>query len=860
MLSSVLSQTRHHWRQWLTLILLTQLSGAALPAQPVIARADPVIFQVGVIDESVNDYITFHRDIPEECTRPIGCGPPPVEALPGAMTATFSNIVVLGRQGMIGGDVLEFDVTITNTSPADSGVVLTAFAFQSKFSESPALASRIGDKLFYATAVDGPNNTDGPMDTVKKNGTSNGLFSGKWKGVCINSSEDFLPEFNSGQEDESLECAGSRTDEDSDGEPELDTDLLGLRPGESQTIRLRLDSGTTDGALHRAPAGTLIGTVRGAPILGPNGLTYFVPSMAPDPENDDNVLEIVEFGDNKVLRQAGGAFDPTFAPLADGFTFANQQYLTLPRPNYAFTDILGRNHTCGAYGLTLGACAGGAEIRPLIGFLDNGDLVAGVENFAAILHGFGEYVETGDPDDPYALPMQPYGVRCERCGGRPYAPVAEFYIDNGGGSVTRQMVAGNYGVLGGSDQYTAFIDATTAKEITQEIIPEPNPGSPPPGVQLGTSANGEFHSLTVLPGSGINGGDVIEFTIDITNNSSNADAYLTAFNFQTKERGLADIGRLDGASQDRRDIRLDSTLDPCTSLDDGVCWNAALGIGHFPNGIGNGLLFSQMVWTSADAGRIENPVDSDQVFISPTGIVPTPYWLESLKKNGPFTPILKGNKNFICIKSGLFNTDPDADAACAGEPAILSGPDGELTPGNIIQRLGLPPGQTQRVRIRMEFGDFRGALLRIAPGTLKSITSADAPDPANYGLQRFFDCKDQRELEYCHPDLAGQSIDHLPGTTANWLTPQTLEEIEYVILNQPGDAPTVMNFAENFGFILAMAGFIPSAEFYAPDPNPALVGTRYEGTLIRQQVLGSYQMTAPATPSPVAPPVTSVPD
>jgi hypothetical protein len=37
-----------------------------------------------------------------------------------------------------------------------------------------------------------------------------------------------------------------------------------------------------------------------------------------------------------------------------------------------------------------------------------------------------------------------------------------------------------------------------------------------------------------------------------------------------------------------------------------------------------------------------------------------------------------------------------------------------------------------------------------------------------------------------------------------------------------------------------MAGFIPSAEFYAPDPNPDLAGTPFAGVLIRQQVLGAY--------------------
>jgi hypothetical protein len=110
------------------------------------------------------------------------------------------------------------------------------------------------------------------------------------------------------------------------------------------------------------------------------------------------------------------------------------------------------------------------------------------------------------------------------------------------------------------------------------------------------SADGHFYDLDVFLGAGINGGDVIEFTIDITNTSANPNAYLTAFNYQTKQRSLADIGTLDGYTQDRRDVRVDSSLPPCTSLDDGACWNAALGIGQFPNVIGNGLLFGQMVW------------------------------------------------------------------------------------------------------------------------------------------------------------------------------------------------------------------------------------------------------------------------
>jgi hypothetical protein len=816
---------------------------------PLGAQVTPEPFQIGRVSDAVHEYLTFPFELPE-----VGGpgGPPSIEPFPGSMEASFSNIVVTPGGGVIGGDLLEFDVTITNTSPIGSGIVLTAFAFQSKVSESPALASRIGDKLFYAyTVLAGP----GQMDTVKKNGTSNGLFSGEWKGICINSSVDFIPEFNSGVTDESLECAGNRADLNLDGDPELLTggDMLGLRPGESQTIRIALDSGTTDGGLHVVQQGTLTGTVEGVPIVGPNGITYYDVVM----DTPGTVLDIVEFGDNKVLRNSDGTFNPTFAPLADGLSFINRQYLTLPRRNFAFSDIIGRNHTCETYGLTNGLCAPGNPDRsPFLNFLGTGDLVPGIENFAAILHGFGEFYDPNLDFVPDVNPMGefpgdtrpnfPYGVLCENCGGLPYVPIAEFYVDVGGGVLTRQMVAGNYGALGSADQYTAFIDSFTAEDITQEIIPEPDPGGPclgggnkPACAQLGGSAEGIFHSLTVVPGAGINGGDAIEFTIDITNNSP-ADVYLTSFNYQTKERGLADIGILDGTTQDRRDIRLDPTLPPCLSLDQGACWNSTLGIGHFPNVIGNGLLFGQMVWTNADAGREPVPVDSDQVFVNPaTGIDPVAFWLESVKKNGPFAPILRGNENFICVKSGLFDTDPDADTACAGQPAILIDADGEPVPGNISQRLGLPPGETQSVRIRMEFGDFRGALLQIVAGTLNP-TTVDPRYAATEGLARFFDCSDQRELEYCHPFLVGSNIGYLPNTDANWLTPETLEEIEYVIINQPGSAPTVMNFQQNFGLIMTMAGFVPSAEFYAPDPNPELIGTPYEGVLIRQQVLGRY--------------------
>jgi hypothetical protein len=343
---------------------------------------------------------------------------------------------------------------------------------------------------------------------------------------------------------------------------------------------------------------------------------------------------------------------------------------------------------------------------------------------------------------------------------------------------------------------------------------------------------------------GINGGDTAQFTIDITNTSPNPAAYLTAFNYQTKERNLADIGGLDGFTQDRRDIRVDPSQPLCSSLSDGACYNSSLGIGHFPNVIGNGLLFGQMVWPD-DTDREGTVIVPDLVHVDPvTGIDPPPFKLESVKKNGPFTPILKGNVNFICVKSGLFEPDPDADAACAGDPAIKIDEDGELVPSNISQRLGLAPGETQAVRIRMEWGDFRGALLQIATGGLGlNLDNVRDDYAATQGLARFFDCSDQRELEYCHPALVGENIGYLPNTNATWLTPATLDEIEWVIINQPGDAARLMNFQENLGFILAMAGFRPSAEFYAPDPNPELVGTPEEGILIRQQVLGTYGMT-----------------
>ncbi len=865
---AVLLVVRMHVVMFVLVLVLSAVVVAVEPENtaPDENPAPAGTFQTGRTNDTSGKYLTYRYELE-------GDGPPGQQELriPGAkMDAQFSNLELLPGDGIIGGDVLEFDVTMTNTS-TDPDVVLSAFAFQSKNSESPALASRLGDKLFYGQlTVADPAHAAGPMASVKKNGTSQGLLPGKWKGICINSSTDFIPEFNSGLEEESLECGGNRSDENADGEPELQTggDMLGLRPGESQTVRLRLDSGTTDGALHVVEPGTLQGRVVADTVIGPNGVEYLVPEIDNTGVTNPNVVGMPDFGDNKVLRDANGDFNPTFAPSADDFRFDNQIHLTLPRRNFAFTDLIGRNHSCATYGLTLGACSGGGS--PEINFLDDGDLVPGVENFAALLRGFGEFYDAdGDlvpdenpeyPSTGETRPSFPYNVAganvCENCGGEQYVPIAEFFVDNGDGSLTQSVVAGEYGDPA-TDPYLATVDAAASETVKEEIIPEADPGGPcdpvedpnsrrPSCLQLRTSATGHFYDLDVALGAGINGGDAVEFTVDVQNTSTNPEAYLTAFNYQTKKRGLADIGVLDGFTQDRRDIRVDSTLPLCTSLSDEACWNETLGVGHFPNVIGNGLLFGQMVWTDDDAGR-EAPVDSDQVYVDPVdGIDPTPFKLESVKKNGPFTPILKGNVNFICLKSGLFDVDPDADAGCAGEPAILIDEDGEPVPTNITQRLGLAPTETQSVRMRMEWGDFRGAMLEVLAGTLTdaNVNAAYGPSGTDtQGLARFFDCSDQRELEFCHPDKNGDVIGYVPNTDAEWLTPATLEEIEHVIVNQPGDAPTVMNFQDNFGKILAMSGFVPSAEFYAPDPSPDLLGTPFEGVLIRQQILGEYGIT-----------------
>jgi hypothetical protein len=126
---------------------------------------------------------------------------------------------------------------------------------------------------------------------------------------------------------------------------------------------------------------------------------------------------------------------------------------------------------------------------------------------------------------------------------------------------------------------------------------------------------------------------------------------------------------------------------------------------------------------------------------------------------------------------------------------------------------GLAPGQSQTFTLEFDYGDFRGLILRVEPGTL-----VDQDPPFGLAQQGAdFDCRDQRRLPFCHPDLVGQ----------DWFTdPLDIADVVFVTVHQQGDAPTVMNYAQNFGQILAMGGFIPSAEFS-------------NGT-VRQQVAGEY--------------------
>lgn len=731
--------------------------------------------------------------------------------------------------GAIGGDTFTFDITITNTSPP-GGTVLTTFAFQSKFSESPALGSRIGDKLFSAECVPGETDPACDLDTdaanpligVKKNGTANGLFGGKIKGICINSSDDYPAILNLGVQNEDLECAGGRTFDFDSNQPVLqaaDGDFIspsnielpkGLLPGESMTMRLVLDAGTDDGALQRAyapacddpgltPAEAETCKASTGPLVGTllNAGEFRAPELASECldlniQPGDNVLEVVNFGDVKIIRDSAGNCVPSFEP------FSKNQFLTVPRRNWAFTDILDTRDTYlpGELPTVLTGATG------QFSFLDFDQLRPGEMNFFEILRGFGEHGETLDPS------CQPGGSREGACGGAPYVPWGEFYaIDPDTGKLIRQEVAGSYGAADYSagPSLTATVDTGGQSDcrpnrpvMCKTTDPFEPAGQVNPGSAIGASAAAYFSDVVVISDDkttianegGQAGGDRVRFTVNIENTSpAGSNIYLTSFNFQTKQRGLTDINQNDGTSiLGRQDLRTgaDGTLPVCGSDPyEAQCFDTALGIGRFPNVIGNSLLSSVFA----------EPDPLDQLFGSPEQAVPGQ--LEAIKKNGTFQPLMKsdfGAANFICIKSGPQESDQDADGTCSGIPT-----DGSGNP------LGLAPGESQTVRLEMDYGDFRGLILRVAPGTLVDYVSP-ADDPFGLlALRGDFDCRDQRRLPYCHPDLVGD----------DWFTsPTSLTDVEFVTVHQPGDAATVMNFEQNFGKLLAMAGFLPTAEFY----------------------------------------------
>jgi hypothetical protein len=769
----------------------------------------------GVVQRAIIDETFGHLNLSQRGGRPTGPGvdndgPPPLQA--ASMQAEFSNFALNGisfadwqacradgtsvddcledlvadrdgdsikglrdlHPGEIGGDVFTFDVTITNTSPP--GVVLTTFAFQAKFSESPALGSRIGDKLFSAVQDELVSSALTPLAGVKKNGTANGLFGGKVKFICINSSTDYPAELNAGIDNETLECAGGRGWNGT--APQLQTVSgafidggsialpKGLMPGESQTIRIVLDAGTDDGALQRAHGtggpSPNIGPLTGALDLGATTCPTLVPGSG-------SVAAIVDFADVKILRDAAGNCAPSFFP------FEQNQFLTIPRRNWAFTDILDTRDTYLPEELPTFITNATGKFS----FLDVGDLQPGELNFAEILKGFGEHGVTLDPSCAAG------GSRAGTCGGAAYVPFAEFYAI-ASGRLVRQEVAGSYtgGTYDGTIMPTIMATVATAAGLpTKTEDPFEIPGNPNPGPTIGATAMAEFSDVvvisddkTTIPNEGGQaGGDKVQFTVTMTNTSPvDSGIFLTSFNFQTKERTLTDINdRLDGTSIiGRQDLRRDATLPACQGPEDVRCWDADLGIGRFPNGIGNSLLSATAV-SGLEVGR-----------------------LESIKKNGPFQPLADGFANFICIKSGAQADDIDAVETCAG-----------------VAGQGLAPGESQPVRLELDYGDFRGLILRVAPGTLVD----DQDDPFGLvPLRGDFDCRDQRRLPYCHPTLVG----------VDWFAePASLADVEFVTVHQPGDAPTVMGFETNFGSILAMAGFRPTAEFWQGDIQVQVSGT-----------------------------------
>jgi hypothetical protein len=453
------------------------------------------------------------------------------------------------------------------------------------------------------------------------------------------------------------------------------------------TMRLVLDAGTDDGALQRAYAancdpiddpverdlcksavGPLVGTLAnlGEPIAADNAAAC----LELNAQSGNNVLEVVNFGDVKIIRDSSRDCVPSFEP------FSKNQFLTIPRFNWGFTDILDTRDDYLPEELPTVLTGDIGKFS----FLDFDNLRPGEMNFFEILRGFGEFGETLDPS------CQPGGSRAGSCGEEPYVPWAEFYaIANG--RLVRQEVVGSYGAADytNSPSLTATIDTGTQTTCRGPNLvveckttdPFETPGQPNPGSAIGASATAIFSDVVVISDDkttianegGQAGGDKVRFTLDITNTSpAGSNIHLTSFNFQTKRRGLTDINVLDGTSiQGRQDLRTgaDGTLPICGSDPfEAQCFDTVLGIGRFPNVIGNSLLSSVFAAPDPADPLYGNP---DQAVVGQ---------LEAIKKNGTFQPLMKTDlsaANFICIKSGPQSEDQDADETCSGIPTDSSG-------------------------------------------------------------------------------------------------------------------------------------------------------------------------------------------
>jgi hypothetical protein len=505
-------------RQIFAFLIIISLCLPVVSATPVLAQepepSPDAVVQTAVIAEEYG-----YLNLSDRGGRPggggvDGDGPPPLQQ--ASMTATFANFELNGisfekwqgcratgsvddclatlgttlRQqhpGEIGGDTFAFDITITNTSDP-GGPVLTTFAFQSKFSESPAMGSRIGDKLFTARCVVDPltgpkcdidTDADNPLIGVKKNGTTNGLFGGKIKGICINSSDDYplrpepgRRERNAGmhrranlQPGDQLAGAASggwilhrgRQHQAAQGPAAGRVDdhapVAGCRHRRRRLAKRsygRLDLIANPNERDSASAvGPLIGTLAnlGQPIAANNAAACLELDVQPG----DNVLEVVNFGDVKIIRDSFGNCVPSFEP------FSKNQFLTVPRRNWGFTDILDTRDDYLSDPLPTVLTGDTGKFS----FLDFDNLREGEMNFFEILRGFGEFGETLDPS------CMSGGSKAGKCGGEAYVPWAEFYAI-ADGKLVRQEVVGSYGPANytSGPSLTATIDTNGQTDLS----------------------------------------------------------------------------------------------------------------------------------------------------------------------------------------------------------------------------------------------------------------------------------------------------------------------------------------------------------------------------------------------------------